>query len=135
MDSEFLKSITECPEVFYILKTRKTNGLIFETNKNIVESLIWNYTHFLKKDFLVFLPTTATVESLQLISLTGGVIIFKDAAEILNDEVIDSGVSSWKDLPRDAVYNIFFDQVGPDAASKFLDYLEDYVEDEYCVVQ
>ena len=47
-----------------------------------------------------------------------------DAAEILNDEVIDSGVSSWKDLPRDAVYNIFFDQVGPDAASKFLDYLD-----------
>ena len=87
MDSEFLKSITESPEVFYILKTRKTNGLIFETNKNIVESLKWNYTHFLKKDFLVFLPSTATVEALERITLINGVIIFTKADQTLNELV------------------------------------------------
>jgi hypothetical protein len=46
-----------------------------------------------------------------------------DAALILNDEIIDSGVKSWRDISIDDVYNIFFDQVGPDAASKFTDYL------------
>lgn len=87
MDSEFLKSITECPEIFYILKTRNSNGLIFETNKNLIDSLKWNYTNFFKKNFLVFLPNTATVEALESISLINGVIIFINACETLNNLV------------------------------------------------
>jgi hypothetical protein len=46
-----------------------------------------------------------------------------DAALILNDEVIDSGSKSWRDIPMEDIQGIFFDQVGPDAASKFIEFL------------
>jgi len=46
-----------------------------------------------------------------------------DAALILNDEVIDSGAKSWRDIPMEDIRGIFFDQVGPDAASKFIEFL------------
>lgn len=47
-----------------------------------------------------------------------------DAARILQDEMIEYGVSSWKDLPIEVVYNVYYDQVGPMAASKLKAYLD-----------
>ena len=47
-----------------------------------------------------------------------------DAARILQDEMIEAGVDSWKDLPAETVYNIYYDQVGPVAASKLKAYLD-----------
>jgi MoxR-like ATPase len=46
------------------------------------------------------------------------------AARILQDEMIEAGVDSWKELPIDTVYNVYYDQVGPVAASKLKAYLE-----------
>jgi hypothetical protein len=46
-----------------------------------------------------------------------------DGALILRDEIIDSGAKSWRDVPITEIYNIFYDQVGPEGASKFTDYL------------
>ena len=47
-----------------------------------------------------------------------------DGALILRDEMIDSGAKSWRDIPSKEIYNIFFDQVGPNAAKQFVDYLD-----------
>lgn len=47
-----------------------------------------------------------------------------DAALILHDEIEDSGKNSWRDIPRDTILGIFFDQVGPQAAGKFVAYLD-----------
>jgi len=47
-----------------------------------------------------------------------------DGALILNDEIIDTGAKSWRDIPMGEIYNIFFDQVGPTAATKFTEYLQ-----------
>ena len=46
-----------------------------------------------------------------------------DGALILHDEIIDSGVESWRDLPMDDIRNIFYDQVGATAAGAFAEYL------------
>jgi len=46
-----------------------------------------------------------------------------DGALVLNDEIMDSGAKSWRDISIDTIYNIFYDQVGPEAASKFTDFL------------
>lgn len=47
-----------------------------------------------------------------------------DGALILHDEIIDQGVDSWRDIPSSEIKDIFFDQVGPAAASKFIGYLD-----------
>jgi hypothetical protein len=47
-----------------------------------------------------------------------------DGALILNDEMLDSGAKSWKDISRDTLLGIFYDQVGPQAAGKFVAYLD-----------
>jgi hypothetical protein len=47
-----------------------------------------------------------------------------DAALILNDEILDAGVESWRDIKREDILNIFYDQVGPQAAGKFVSYLD-----------
>ena len=47
-----------------------------------------------------------------------------DGALILRDEIIDSGKTSWRDIPRDTILGIFYDQVGPQAAGKFVAYLD-----------
>ena len=49
---------------------------------------------------------------------------WSDGALILHDEIIDSGVESWRDLPMSDVRNIFVDQVGPTAAGAFAEYLD-----------
>ena len=46
-----------------------------------------------------------------------------DAALILRDEMEDEGVKSWRDLPLDAISNIYSDQLGPDATGKLVAYL------------
>lgn len=47
-----------------------------------------------------------------------------DGALILYDEIKYKGVESWRDLPTQDIFDIFYDQVGPIAAGKFRDYLE-----------
>ncbi len=47
-----------------------------------------------------------------------------DAAMMLRDEIEDAGVSSWKDLPSEVIYNVYADQVGPSAAGKIKAYLD-----------
>ena len=47
-----------------------------------------------------------------------------DGALILHDEIIDQGVNTWRDIKRDDILNIFYDQVGPEAAGKFVAYLD-----------
>jgi len=47
-----------------------------------------------------------------------------DGALILHDEIIDSGAKSWRDITRDTILGIFYDQVGPQAAGKFIAYLD-----------
>lgn len=49
---------------------------------------------------------------------------WSDGAFILHDEIIDSGVESWRDLPISDIRNIFIDQVGPSAGGAFAEYLE-----------
>lgn len=49
---------------------------------------------------------------------------WSDAALILHDEIIDQGVDSWRDIPNEDIRDIFFDQVGPQASGKFIDYLK-----------
>jgi hypothetical protein len=47
-----------------------------------------------------------------------------DAALILSDEITDTGAKSWRDLPIKDIENIFYDQVGPEASKRFVDYLD-----------
>jgi len=47
-----------------------------------------------------------------------------DGALILNDEIKYKGADSWRDIPKDDIMNIFYDQVGPEAAGKFIAFLE-----------
>lgn len=47
-----------------------------------------------------------------------------DGALILKDWMEDKGVSSWRELPMSDIRNVFFDQVGPEAAGAFVEYLE-----------
>jgi len=47
-----------------------------------------------------------------------------DGALILGDYMRNKGLSSWRDAPSTKIKNIFFDQVGPQAAGKFGDFLD-----------
>ena len=47
-----------------------------------------------------------------------------DGALVLQDEIIDSGAKSWRDIPTDTIYNIFADSIGPTAAGKLKAYLD-----------
>jgi hypothetical protein len=47
-----------------------------------------------------------------------------DGALVLNDYMKNKGISSWRDVPATKLKNIFFDQVGPQAAGKFADFLD-----------
>ena len=47
-----------------------------------------------------------------------------DGALILYDEIKYKGVESWRDIPKEDISDIFHDQVGPEAAGKFISYLE-----------
>jgi hypothetical protein len=47
-----------------------------------------------------------------------------DGALILGDYLRNKGLSSWRDVPATKLKNIFFDQVGPQAAGKFGDFLD-----------
>ncbi len=47
-----------------------------------------------------------------------------DAALALKDEMIDIGAKSWRDLPTDRIFNIYFDAIGPSAAGKLKAYLD-----------
>jgi len=47
-----------------------------------------------------------------------------DAAAILQDEIEDEGLKSWKNLGLDKIHNIFADQIGPSAAAQLKAYLE-----------
>ena len=47
-----------------------------------------------------------------------------DGALILHDEIMDQGVDTWRDIPSGEIRDIFFDQVGPEAAGKFIGYLD-----------
>ena len=47
-----------------------------------------------------------------------------DGALALQDEIEDSGSSSWKEIPTDTIYNIFADSIGPAAAGKLKAYLD-----------
>jgi len=47
-----------------------------------------------------------------------------DGALILHDEIMDKGVDSWRDISRQDILDIFYDQVGPEAAGKFVAYLD-----------
>lgn len=46
-----------------------------------------------------------------------------DAAAALMDELADEGKTSWRDLPIERIYNIFADELGPEAAAQFKEYL------------
>lgn len=46
-----------------------------------------------------------------------------DGALILHDRMKHLGVNSWRDLNLKTIENIFFDQVGPEAAGQFAEYL------------
>jgi hypothetical protein len=47
-----------------------------------------------------------------------------DGALILYDEIKYKGVESWRDISKEDISDIFHDQVGPEAAGKFISYLE-----------
>jgi hypothetical protein len=47
-----------------------------------------------------------------------------DGALILHDEIMDKGADSWRDISRQEILDIFYDQVGPEAAGKFVAYLD-----------
>ncbi len=47
-----------------------------------------------------------------------------DGALILHDEIQYKGVDSWRDISRQDILDIFYDQVGPEAAGKFVAYLD-----------
>ena len=47
-----------------------------------------------------------------------------DGALILGDYMRNKGLSSWRDVPATKIKNIFFDQVGPQAAGKFGEFLD-----------
>ncbi len=47
-----------------------------------------------------------------------------DGALALQDEIEDTGVSSWKQIPTDTIYKIFADSIGPFAAGKLRSYLD-----------
>ena len=47
-----------------------------------------------------------------------------DAAMALNDEMIDTGVKGWRDLPTDKIFDIYSDAIGPSAAGKLKAYLD-----------
>jgi len=47
-----------------------------------------------------------------------------DGALELQDEIIDTGAESWKEIPTDTIYNIFADSIGPSAAGKLKAYLD-----------
>jgi hypothetical protein len=47
-----------------------------------------------------------------------------DGSLILGDYMRNKGLSSWRDVPATKLKNIFFDQVGPQAAGKFADFLD-----------
>lgn len=47
-----------------------------------------------------------------------------DAAMVLNDEIQDLGIKSWRELPSETIYNIYADQIGPSAAGKLKAYLD-----------
>ncbi|NBU97402.1 MAG: AAA family ATPase [Spirochaetia bacterium] len=47
-----------------------------------------------------------------------------DGALILHDEIMDKGADSWRDISRQDILDIFYDQVGPEAAGKFVAYLD-----------
>jgi hypothetical protein len=49
---------------------------------------------------------------------------WSDGALILGDYMRNEGLSSWRDVPATKLKNIFFDQVGPQAAGKFADFLD-----------
>ena len=46
-----------------------------------------------------------------------------DAAAILNDEMEDREVKSWREVPLDVISNIYADQLGPNATGKLVAYL------------
>ena len=87
MESEFLKNVSENPELFYLLRSRESNGLIFQSDKDFIEPLKWNYTNFLKKETIICLPGDTSAESLESIKMTNGVIIFADSHHTLNELV------------------------------------------------
>lgn len=47
-----------------------------------------------------------------------------DAAMALKDEMIDTGVKSWRDLSTDKIFDIYTDAIGPSAAGKLKSYLD-----------
>ena len=47
-----------------------------------------------------------------------------DGALELEDEIIDTGAKSWKEIPTDTIFNIFSDSIGPSAAGKLKAYLD-----------
>ena len=87
MDSEFSNSINEHPELFYILKSRKNNGLIFQTDSgtDLIEPLKWMYSNFYSKNIIVF--DTINAEELEKVNSTGNIIIFVHADFLLNGYV------------------------------------------------
>jgi len=47
-----------------------------------------------------------------------------DGSLILHDEIQYKGADSWRDISRQDILDIFYDQVGPEAAGKFVAYLD-----------
>ena len=47
-----------------------------------------------------------------------------DGALELEDEIIDTGAKSWKEISTDTIFNIFSDSIGPSAAGKLKAYLD-----------
>ena len=54
METEFLKSINEYPELFYLLRSRESNGLIFQSDKDLIIPLKWNY--YIKENKIRLFP-------------------------------------------------------------------------------
>ena len=84
MDIQFLNSINEFPELFYILKSRKQNGLIFQSQNgtDLLEPLKWMYSNFYSKEIIII--TEVNVEVLEKIGGTGMVLVFAHADFIMN---------------------------------------------------
>jgi hypothetical protein len=87
-----------------------------ETNKRILPELVTFLMH--NKDLFHRLDTD--VKSINFPTPRS----WSDGALILHDEIEDQGVESWRDIDLGEIEDIFFDQVGPMAAGKFVSYLK-----------
>ena len=59
METEFLKRVTEHPELINITKSRESNGLVCYSehiNRTLIDSICWIYQNYFAKSIILFVP-------------------------------------------------------------------------------